>query len=300
MAVFRLLPLVAAGTLLLTGCEQAPQQLTLTFTASADNQPLNCQGRYLGGAGNTPFSLRDLRFFVSDIALIHADGHLEPLTLTTDGKWQYGSVALLDFEDGRNHCAGNSGNPDTNYQVVGTVPAGAYTGIEFSLGVPPQYNHLGETSVAGKSPLKTNGMKWSWATGHKFARFDIAPEGGVDYIGLDGNPARSRVWAFHLGATDCEGDLKTETAHCNRGNLPRIRLDSFNPLKDRINLDYSQLVRGLTLNKDTAGRMGCMSGVDDPECQRMFATLGLTLASGQMDGRQQLFQVAPATELASQ
>lgn len=291
MAVKRFLSLcMLASTMALTGCEQAPQQLTLNFSALAAGTPLNCQGQYQAGRDSTPFTLRDLRFFVSDVALINSNGDAVPVQLTADGKWQYGSVALLDFENASDHCAGNSGNPDTNHQVIGTLPAGDYHGVVFSLGVPPEYNHLGETAVVGKSPLKTNGMKWSWATGHKFARFDIAPQGGVDYTGLDGNPARSRVWAFHLGATNCEGDLKTETSHCTHPNLPRIQLDNFNPATDSIALDYPQLVHGLTLNTDQGGRMGCMSGQDDPECKVMFQALGLTLATGQMTQPPSLFQ----------
>jgi len=63
-----------------------------------------------------------------------------PVNLTQDGKWQYQNVALLDFENKSGGCA--NGTVETRNQIVGTIPKGNYQGLQFTLGVPFNLNHL--------------------------------------------------------------------------------------------------------------------------------------------------------------
>lgn len=147
------------------------QDITLQFQAQVGELPFNCDATYsdLGTANNT-IAATDFRFYVSEVALITAEGTVIPVTLTQDGRWQHENVALLDFEDKTGACA--NGTTETNTQIVGTVPAGDYQGLVFTLGVPFDLNH--EDATLAPSPLNLTSMWWNWRGGYKFLRLDLA------------------------------------------------------------------------------------------------------------------------------
>jgi hypothetical protein len=74
--------------------------VTLQFEAVAGTTPVSC-GSTITGLGSTSKSaqIQDLRFYVSDVQLIKADGSTVPLTLATTDDNNYadanGSVSLI-------------------------------------------------------------------------------------------------------------------------------------------------------------------------------------------------------------
>ncbi len=81
---------------------------------------------------------------------------------------------------------------------------------------------------------------------------------------------------------------------CSNSNRPELELFGFNPEVNAVQLDYARLVSQSNVAVDAGGAAGCMSGVDDPECNEVFTQLGLNLASGENDGAlvQSVFSVA--------
>ena len=147
------------------------QTVAIQFEGMVGESPFACGETYRLGERGTPVSAMDFRFYVSDVALIDTDGNEVPLVLQQDGKWQHQNVALLDFEDKSGSCT--NGTPEVRKQVVGSVPAGDYTGVKFSLGVPFGLNHL--DSTLAPSPLNLTSLWWNWNAGYKFVRIDMMP-----------------------------------------------------------------------------------------------------------------------------
>ena len=132
---------LAFGALLIGGCQpvMAPvvpstepaaaveaQPITISFAMKAGDQDAHC-GETVEGLGTTgsPVTFNDLRFYVSNFHLINDKGEAFPVTLEQDGLWQTENVALLDFEDASAGCA-DSGTPETNTTVRGTIPSATY------------------------------------------------------------------------------------------------------------------------------------------------------------------------------
>jgi uncharacterized repeat protein (TIGR04052 family) len=252
--------------------------LTLNFAAMVGAEPFACSDALnpktyanIGTANSTVF-FKDFRFYVSNLRLIDDSDVEVPVTLTTDGVWQLqtatdGHVALLDFEDGSGNC-GDTGNAPINSSIVGTVPAGNYTGVVFELGVPFAINHL-DVALA-ESPLNISALYWAWSIGHKFARIDYAVEGGAP-------------WNFHLGSTGCVSGGQTEppTAECAKPNRPTIKITNFDPTTDVITLDAAEIVADSDLTTNASMTPGCMSFPgDEPDCTPLFPNLGLDYATG--------------------
>lgn len=224
------------------------------------------------GTANSTVTFKDFRVYVSNVRLID-DGDVEvPVTLTTDGAFQLqtasdGHVALLDFEDGSGNC-GDTGNSALNSAIVGTAPAGNYTGLVFELGVPFALNHLDVATA--ESPLNISALYWAWAIGHKFARIDYAVEGGAP-------------WNFHLGSTGCSSDgmMDPPTAECAKPNRATIRLTNFAHATDVINLDAAEIVADSDLTTNAGMTPGCMSfPADEADCTPLFPNLGIDYATG--------------------
>ena len=168
-------------------------------------------------------------------------------------KWQLDDTALLDFEDGTWSCV--NGTRETNDQVLGTVPAGTYTGLLFTVGVPFNKNHTELTSQP--PPLNLTALSWVWNAGRKFARLDFASAG------------QPHGFTVHLGSTGCmPNDTKiTVPAQCSAPNRPEIRIDAFNPDKDIVIADLAALLKdtNVDINQPKTSD-GCMSGPDDSDC----------------------------------
>jgi uncharacterized repeat protein (TIGR04052 family) len=236
--------------LALASCgKSANQAITIRFQAVADGKPLTCT---TGPEGRT---LGDLRFFVHDVALLTADGKVIPVTLDSAPPWQSAQVVLVDLEDGQGGC--DTGSPMMHAAVTGHAPAGAYSGLRFTLGVPFALNHA-DPAVA-EPPLDQTVMHWHWNAGYKFLRAEIVQ--GTQKI------------ALHLGSTGCEGHIGAIT-RCAEPNRPVMTIAAFDAAKDSVAIDLGALF------KDARAGM-CQSEPDNASCAPMLRHLGLAEGAAQ-------------------
>ncbi len=252
------------------------KEITLSFAGLVGGEPAACSGTYAGvGTTSTELTLLDYRLYAHDFRLVTDDGREVPLELEEDGAWQHAGVALLDFEDG-NGC--DSGTEPTNTVVRGTVAEDAtFTGVRVRLGVPFELNHADASTAP--APLNYTSMFWSWNAGYKFLRVEGRTTGMPD------------GWRVHLGSTGCEGDGRGNVTGCVADNIASVELSDFDPESDTIAVDLADLLSDSDLDADAGGQPGCMSTVDDPECQTVFHALGLEYQGSPATGAQRLFSV---------
>ncbi len=176
------------------------------------------------------------------------------MTLAQDGEWQLQNVALLDFDNGTGSCAGST---ETNYQVKGTVPAGTYTGIKFTMGIPFDLNH-GDVATAA-APLNSTDMFWVWNYGYKFLRVDLSTTGQPDGFFL------------HVGSTGCNGATATSPpTACTELNEAAVTLTGFSAGSDVVVVDLKPVLATTNVDADAGDEPGCMSSPTDPECATIF------------------------------
>lgn len=237
----------------LAGCSQpGGERVEIAFAATVAGKPFAC------AAADDAFTGEELRLYVHDVELVDAAGRSVPVALDADGVWQDGSVALLDFEDGSASC--RDGTAAVRTKVVGTAPAGTWTGLRFRIGVPFAANH-GDPAVADP-PLNLGRMNWGWRAGYKFIRFE-------------GRTPAGRKVNLHLGSTGCEGTIG-DIRSCARPNRAAVALDGFAPATDTVVLDLDPVVAALSR---AGGDGACMAEPDDPDCLALFPVFGLD-ASG--------------------
>lgn len=288
----------AAGNTSLADKVNAPRQVTLDFAAIAGNSLVKC-GTQLAGLGTTGVAsdVKDLRFYVTNLALVNAKGEAVPVTLDANA-WQLTkdgeSVALVDLEDATGACATASNTAETHTAITGTVPAGNYVGLKASMGVPETLNHSAITG--GLPPLDSAAMAWSWQSGRKFAKIELNPVGGITKAASGSTPASTiSTFNFHQGSTGCSAktdaggvvvkDGAGNTVYtCTNPNVMDFKLDSFNPSTQKVVLDVAQLFGTTNLTQENGGAAGCMSGATDPECPVMFTELQVGFGSGS-DGK---------------
>lgn len=290
----------SSGSTTNSGSEQPgseSRQLTIPFSAVSGATALACDAVLTGlGTSGSDARLAAFGFYVHDVTLLTADGSEVAVTLA-ENDWQANGVALVDFQDKLDFCAGDA--KPTNTVVVGQVDhvAGTdYRGIRFTLGVPTALNHQDATSAT--APLNNTAMFWNWQGGYKFARFDVEPVGGV--ARPDDAAFTSARWNFHLGSTNCTPDPRETDSgaavSCEQPNRPTVELDGFTPGFDGgtvsgIRIDYAALVATSNLGLDQSGPAGCMSGLSDPECAALFARLGMAFNDNAADQPQSVFSV---------
>jgi len=266
-------------TLPFTSCDPGDREVTLRFAPRFGDVAFACGQEFSGvGTGAATVTPLDFRMYVHNVALVRASGERVPLAIHDDAAWQHDGLVLLDFEDGSGACM--TGSPRTNFEVRGSVaPHDDYTGIEFTVGVPNEINHLdGATAPA---PLNAQGLWWSWLGGYKYIRLDMRPRTQPEFF-------------YHLGSTACDGSVKDGFA-CAFANLASIRLDSFDPDADEIAVDAAVILAGVDVERIPDGTTdslpGCMAFPGDPECPAMMAPLGLRFESAQPAGAQTVFSV---------
>ncbi|MCA0302784.1 MAG: metallo-mystery pair system four-Cys motif protein [Proteobacteria bacterium] len=289
---------LAAGTaapVFAPALAQADKPVTIRFAASVGDKPFAC-GRSFDGVGATRSRVTpsDFRFYVSDVALVDATGKAVPLKLDQDERWQHRTVALLDFEDRSGPCL--TGTQETRDVVTGTVPAGDYRGLRFTLGVPFELNHADATIAP--SPLNLTTLFWNWQAGYKFLRIDLATSGRPQDIKPGDMPkfgdraASNRLgFAIHLGSTVCAADSPTKApANCANPNRPVIEFASFDPARDVVVADLGAVLEGVDVDTNQAeSPAGCMSTPNDGDCNPLMRNFGLTFAG--QGGQQKFFRV---------
>jgi len=301
---------LAATVALLAGCggsdgnssTPAPaaktQPVQIEFVAMAGDLRINC-GDTIPNLGTTNASakLRDLRFYASDIHLIDANDKEVPVTLSSS-EWQRDGVVLVDLEDGTDICGEAGGTPKINAKIVGTVPAGTYTGVGYTVGVPLAQNHSNWS--AESAPLDVQAMSWAWRGGRKFLKLEVNPTVGVTPKTGTSTTVAS-TFNVHLGSIDCIGKTPEAAAigqidSCARPNRMAFHAHAFNANTQRIAVDVRGFLANSNITEDAGGANGCMSFNGDTECVAIFEQLKINLTTGQpIDGGhgQGLFKVVP-------
>jgi uncharacterized repeat protein (TIGR04052 family) len=280
------MPLIAAAPDAIAQ-STATQPVTIRFAAKVGNQPFACGSTYRLGKPATQQTLSDFRFYVSDVALIDAQGKIVPLTLEQDNKWQHQTVALLDFENKTGACV--NGTTEVRDRVVGTVPKGNYKGVKFTLGIPFSLNH--EDSALAPSPLNLTGLWWNWQFGYKFARIDLQSPTAHRQTKAPGHEA-SGGFPIHLGSAGCEMTANREKpTRCSSPNRATVTLNRFDPAKNIVVADLAQLVSSSNLTQNQPKTTpGCMSEPNDLDCSGIMAHLGLPFMK-QPKAKQTFFRV---------
>jgi uncharacterized repeat protein (TIGR04052 family) len=156
-------------------------------------------------------TVRDLRFYVSDVELLDEAGRAYPVSLRSDDQWQSDRVALIDM-------VGENSNISIRGEVADAeLSDTALSGIRFTLGVPFELNHANPMTAA--APLNQGDLFWSWQSGYKFLRVDLADAAGE--------------WSFHLGSTGCvsASALRAPQSPCAQPNRVKIELLGFDPTR---------------------------------------------------------------------
>lgn len=284
----------------------ANQPVTVNFAADVGGQPFSCAETFPGiGAANTTISVSDYRLFVSEPALIRADGSLAPIALEQDGQWQYENVALLDFEDGTGACS-TTGNAPTNTSLRGTVEPGDYVGLAFTVGIPFELNHIDPTVMP--APLNTTGMFWTWQSGFRFVQINMSPvvemamdsgmsmdhaamaapdeseamdhaamDMGAEDEGMDHGGSAPAGWFLHVGSTVCAANSQTEVpSSCANPNRISVIFPEFDATTNVVVIDPAPVVAeaDLTINTPETAP-GCMSFPGDADCVTVMPKLGL-------------------------
>ncbi|MEO0521163.1 MAG: MbnP family copper-binding protein [Cyanobacteria bacterium P01_A01_bin.116] len=295
------------------------QRVSIQFEGAVGSEPFACGETYRVGTEDSAITPLDFRLYVSEVALIDAAGNTVPVVLEQDGLWQHQNVALLDFEDKTGSCA--NGTPETRAEVVGAVPAGDYSGLKFTLGVPFALNHI--DSTLAPSPLNLTSLWWNWNFGYKFARVDMEPvnetamaetgipeigvtETGISEIGVaeigvtetsvdatkeTHSSTSAQAFAIHIGSVGCQMDAAEPPVNCSSPHRADVMFTDFDPAQDVVVTDLSALVANTNLNENQEGTpIGCMSGIDDNDCMGIMQSLGLPFQD-QPETEQTFFRV---------
>ena len=234
-------------------------------------------------SGGSQVALKDARFYVHDINLIKTDGSKVAFSMNKDGVFQNSytangktyNVGLLDFADGTSNCATGvfaaGTTSTTNTKITGSGVSGSFSGIEFTVGVPEDLNHLDDTTLA--APLNSSGMYWSWKNGFKFMKIEF----------LNGSIGN----AWHIGSSGCNDNYVC--TYYNRSTVTVTKSSgTFNPSTDTVALDIQALFNG---TNTTSTRISCHSGPQssDTNCGTIGTNMGVTKATGLSSGTQSAF-----------
>ncbi|TGN04198.1 MbnP family copper-binding protein [Leptospira dzoumogneensis] len=217
-------------------------------------------------AGVMPIRLKDLRFYVSEFELVDQNDNVITLDVPNTGSWQYGGVALLDFENGKGSC---SGTTETNNLVQATVENKTYKTLRFTLGVPESLNHI-DYSVA-PSPLNVSGLAWSWTMGYRFFVGEFLSNDAATL----GNAA-----VLHIGSAGCSESAGVYTCtNSNRAVIELTPTEGFNPFTQKVQFDLKKAVTGWDIS---TGSKSChsMGAMDSATCSLVYPNFGLDYSTG--------------------
>ena len=158
--------------------------MSIKFAAYNGTEKIDCTNTTKLSTKQRAVQIEDFRFYISNVSLIKADGTREALKLKQANDYNYTSndgkntVSLIDLEQkGVGECDGSAA---TNAVIEGTVPAGSYTGVEMTLGVPFELNHLNAADATTPRVLQNTvhpSMSWNWRSGRKFTNIQSAKIG---------------------------------------------------------------------------------------------------------------------------
>ena len=217
-----------AGILFLTvACSAERETVRLQFGAVWQGATIDCN--------DGDISLTDLRFFVSDLALVDKLGELHPIALLEDDRWQQSNIALVDLEDGQGRCL--NGTSDRHATLTGTADRADFVELRFTVG--------------------DAAMHWHWRSGYKFLRAGVSAGDDSTWI--------------HLGSSGCKGTVQNIES-CRSPNRVKVSLPVVSTTS-RIGVDLSVLFSGVDLANGEPS--DCSSGPAETDCAPMFEALGL-------------------------
>lgn len=286
--------LALVGTTFLVACSTVPSQQTATqpvelrFVAEVNGQAFECGQSYKNiGTTRSTMTPTDFRMFVSQVQLMTAEGKAVPVQLAQDKTWQLEGIALLDFENGQGPC--RNGTPPMNTVVRGTVPAGQYTGVKFTVGVPFDRNH-GDPTVA-PAPLSSTAMFWTWQGGYKFIKFDTATSGRPIQVAKPATDGGGNASGFsvHLGSTMCASPSRTQApTACKNPNRIDVTMTDFDIKKNQVVVDIGRVLAGSNVDVNAPKTSpGCMSFPKDADCPPVMNAMGLSYDGKAPSGPQQ-------------
>ncbi len=264
--------------------DDGTQAVAINFAGRVGSQEFRCGQRYTLGTPAVQADVADFRFYVHDVRLVRADGTEVPVALATN-TFQYGGVALIDFENRTGEC--DQGDAETNTVVQGRVPIGSYAGLRFRLGIPFAMNHTDLT--AQPSPLNRSTLFWSWNSGHLFfasttrspSQRPITVDGGMGASDAAATGDLGLMMVMndhftHVGSTGCMGNPSagTPVTTCTRPNRAEINLAAFDAGRQRVVADLAAVKEGV----DITSNPGCHSF--SASCTAMFSHLGLDWMTG--------------------
>lgn len=259
----------AAGDL--SAYVNSDRQIAVEFVGVAGATPVACGSTLIEGLGSGAVSARlmDLRFYLSKVELLRADGTAVPLRLPPNGPWNYtaangDAVTLIDLEDGTADCA-SEGTAATNAWLKGSVPAGRYVGLRMTIGVPPSLSH--SDTAAAPPPLDLLAMGWGWQAGRKFAKIELTEPSLRAW--------RANTFFVHLGSTGCTGNPGLGQVSCTRSNRATVQLDDFDAELQKVAVDVQALLAGTDITRNQGGALGCMSAATDLDCLKVFDALAI-------------------------
>lgn len=253
------MPALAA---ILASCSQWDQPVEIPFVATWQSHAIDC--------ASSGTALSDLRFYVSNVRLVDAQGLDHDIRFATEMAWQNDAVAYIDLENGAGSCEnGTTGRSD---HVLGVARAGEFHGLRFTIGVPFRLNHA--NPLIAKPPLDDPDMHWHGRSGYKFLRAGVR-------TGDDG------FW-IHAGSAGCDGTVGNITG-CSFPNRIEVYLPDFTVGEDTVSVDLTELVTGVDLYDET--RSDCSSGPAETSCVAPFAALGIDFSTGEQSGPQRVFSV---------
>ncbi len=265
--------------------------ISLSFEGRVGVDAFRCGGTYADvGTSHATVKAGDLRFFVHSIRLFNGGGEPVVVTLADRDPWQGSQVGLVDLEDKTEEC--EFGTTATNDVIEGSAIVGNYDTIEFEVGVPDALNHI-NVETAG-APFTASKLQWDWANG--FIHFAAQVNSTAVTAGDAGASVRVPSFFSHLGSTACAGGDPVDggSSSCARKNHPTVKLSGFNAQRDKLVVDLAKLWADSNIDQNTPDTIpGCMSGPNDPECEAVFARLGLDFATGAVSTTrvQQVFSV---------
>lgn len=251
------------------------QRVTIRFRARFGLSEFDCGQSYRQiGSANTTVTPQDLRFFVSELALIRDDGQAVSVALDQRKPWQAAELGLLDLEDGTGSCG--EGDTDLNTQLTGSVPEGDYNGISFVNGVPEALNHI--DPLKAEDPLRGHPeLSWGWLGGFRFTKIELREV-------VPPNQAYGHA-QLRIGSTGCSGDAHKGTVKCDKANRNHVVLRSFDHEFDSVVLDLERLFE----QTDLTEKAEC--DATGEECAPMFKAFGIDFASGDALETQAVYRV---------
>jgi len=206
-----LLPAMA----LWSGISLAQTDVSLAVVHQVDDAEFALNSTFVSG-DSYEYTVTRLEYYLSEIEIVHDGGQITPVPDT----W-----LLID-------ASGPS------LISLGEFAVNEIEGINFSVGVNPEHNHLDPATYPAEHPLapQNPSMHWGWASGYRFAAFE----------GLSG-PGFLSVFEIHaLGNDNYHQTQLTGVAH-GEGNSKTIVVNAdYNGLLQGVNVSGGLVVHGET------------------------------------------------------